>query len=490
MARTSFGAGTPITPEFMQAVGAPKITGLQEDGHLDLLTNDQFERAPGNVVFDFYERSSRLKASKDLAGGLTLRVEAGSIQGPSGALIQVPTQTINLPNNQISFVSLGPDGSLVITPTNPSSGVRLARIVTGSGQITSVDDLRYDALWLPNVNSLDVFGGGATSDYLAPLGVTVLSGVINCRNFTVPSGAIVEVDRTLTVRASGVVDIAGIIRTRVNPIMFGGTAVITLMVTTGNERADVGQASNQGATGVSRFGVPVTNRAKPAHTSGGSVLSLAGSTVASNHATGITFDVIPSKVVQSPGTNGAVLTINAAGPVTLRGTSQINCSATDSTTPTINSSSLLASSHPISGLQTTNWLIALFIFPPQSTAGTFVCQSSVSVTVEAGCGISANGANASQGRVLTHSSSAPGVFVPADSFRTGGGGGGAIHFQAPVISSSPSAVITSTGGTTSTSGSGGIIDGPGSSGNGFTAVGAIQATNGVITSVLSQPVEF
>lgn len=485
MARTSWGAGTPITAEFMTAVGSPKITGLPEDGHLDLLTNAQFDQAPGNVVFDFYERSNRLKASRDVAGGLTLRIAAGTIQAPSGALIQFPSQTVNLPNNLISFITIGPDGSIINTPTNPAAGVRVARVTTGSGQITAIDDLRFDALWLPNVNSLDVFGGSSTTDYTAPLGVTTVSGVITCRNFTVPVGATLDVDRTLTVRASGSVTINGIIRTLTRPISYAGNTLVNLMVTTGNERVDIGAAP-----GANRNGVTVTNRQKPSEYAGGSTCALAGSTVASNQATGITFDVSSTKVVMTPGTSGANVTIHAAGPVVLSGTSQVNCSATNTTTPTINPTSLISLAHPISGLQTTNWSISLFVYPPQATAGTFVCQSSTSVTVDAGAQIYTRGADSAQSRQLSHVSTAPGVFPVVDSIRIGGGGGGAVHFQAPIVSSSPSAVISTLGGTTLTSGSGGLVDGPGSSGTGFIASTLNQATNGLITTSLTPPVEF
>ena len=84
MTRTSFGFGTPIQPDFLNAVAYPKITGLPEDGHLDLLTNDNFLDQPGTIVYDYYEKINRLQASRFAATGLTLTIKGCVVLGPLG----------------------------------------------------------------------------------------------------------------------------------------------------------------------------------------------------------------------------------------------------------------------------------------------------------------------------------------------------------------------------------------------------------------------
>ena len=489
MARTSFGAGSPITPEFMNAVGYPKITGLPLDGHLDLLNNGNFDQAPGNVVYDFYDLANRLRSTKDAAGGLTLRIEGGTILSPNGSRVSIPAQTTNLPNNQISFVSFDSSGSLRVTPFNPPSGVRSARVTTGSGQITSIEDLRYDYLWTPNVNALAVFGGNSMVDYIAPPGITVLSGVLNCRDFVVGASSIIEVDRTLTVRASGTTSIQGTIRTRTNPVPFEGFGKPTLGLTTGQ---DVFTIKGKPP---SNLGVPVTNRDKPqAYTGLSDSLITANSTTA-DRALYCLFDVAPNKVFIPSGTSGATLTIHSAGPVTLGPTSSINCSATSTAAITILPTVFSTSAHPITALAPTNWLVVQGIIPTQPVAGTFVCQSTTSVTVDAGANISTRGADKVMGQTYAVNVSGGGASTTTVSnfFRVGGGGGGAVHFQAPIVSSSPSAVITTSGGATpilAGETSSNYFDGPGSSGSGFTAATMSPATPGLITTVLAQPVEF
>lgn len=489
MARTSFGAGSPITPEFMNAVGYPKITGLPLDGHLDLLTNGNFDQNPGNVVYDFYDMSNRLRATKDAAGGLTLRVDGGAILGPNGNRVTIPSQTTNLPNNQISFVSFDPTGNLRVTSFNPPSGVRSARVTTGSGQITLVEDLRYDYLWTPNVNALAVFGGNSTIDYIAAGGVTVLSGVLNCRDFVVGASSIIEVDRTLTIRSSGTVSIQGTIRTRTNPVPFEGFGKPTLGVTTGQDLFAI--ASRLPV----RLGVPVTNREKPLAYNGLSESTITASSTTADRAISCVFDVVPTKISTSPGTSGATLTINSAGPVTLGSSSVINCSATNTGGVTILPTVFAVSSHPITALASTNWFVGQNIIPPQPVAGTFVCQSSTSVTIDAGANISTRGADKVLGASYSLIVNNGGTAVPTTSvyFRIGAGGGGAVHFQSPIVSASPSATITTSGGSTPILGgetSASYTDGPGSSGNGFTASSLTPATAGIITTVLAQPIEF
>lgn len=485
MTRTSFGYGTPIEPEFLNAVAYPKITGLPEDGHLDLLTNDDFLNQPGTIVYDFYKNIDRLKASRFGVSGLSITIQGCSILGSLGELIIVPTTTVNVPDNTISWVWIDNAGAVQVTTFNPPSGIRSARVTTGSGTITQIMDLRYDYLWIPNPATLAVFGGNSTTDYTVPAtGVTVLSGVINCRNFTVPLGATVEVDRTLTIRASGVTTIAGTIRTRTNPVQWMAQGVPQMGIDTGLQQFSAGTNS------VDFLGVPVTNRNKVPAYGGLSLATFSASTSTSNRATSCVFNILPGGVILNSGTSGAVLSIHSAGPVTVAGTAVINCSATSSGIPVIGGSALSLAG--IGAGPTENWQVNLAIIPPAPVAGTFVLQSSTSILINAGANISANGGNKAQGISLTQTvvNSGPVASATNNWFSVGGGGGGAIHFQAPSVSSSPSATITALAGSHNIVGGEGVINGPGSGGNGFNVSVNTLPTNGPITTVQSAPIEF
>lgn len=480
MPRTNFGSGTPITAEFLNAVAYPKMTGLAQDGHGELIRNENLDQNPGSLVFDFYDKNNRLRSSRDVTGGLNLRVERANILTSTGQVITVASQVVALPDNQVSFVSLDNAGAIQVTSFNPPSGIRSARVTTGSGQITDITDNRYDYLWMPNVNALAVFGGNSTVDYTAPQGITVLSGVLNCRDFNVPFGAIIEVDRTLTVRASGRVTIRGTVRTRVNPIVFGAFTQPFLGLVTGAMPFINGQNSTN------PIGVPVQNRAKANDYRGFAFCDLSASTIAANQAVFVQYDVTANKYNPTSGTSGMVFSVHAAAPIVIGSGSVISASASNTGTAVIDPSLHSASSHPISGLFTTNWQTRVFLTPPQASAGTIVIQSSTRIDVETGATIQCRGCNSTRGRFeqFTQAAYSNGFWSSV-----GAGGGGAIHFQAPIVNSSPSATIDANPGLTGTLQTP-VLDGVGSSGNGYIHATATPAQPGIISTSIAAPVEF
>jgi len=489
MTRTSFGFGTPIQPEFLNAVAYPKITGLPEDGHLDLLTNANFLNQPGTIVYDYYEGTNRLKSDRFGISGLTITVKGFSMLGPLGDLITVPTQNVNVPDNAVSWVWFDGSGLVQVTSFNPPAGVRSSRVTSGSGQITQILDLRHDRMWIPNPATLAVFGGNSVVDYTAPNGVTVLSGTLNCRNFTVPVGAIIEVDRLLTVRASGVSTVAGIIRTRTNPVSFTANGQPVIGLDNGVQQAILGSGNF-----IDFRGVPATNRVKAINYGGFSLSQLTASTNQATRATLATFLLADTSthITVPAGTPGGVFTLNSAGPITISSSASINCSATSSTAPTILNTVFSVSGGGTSAAVTENWAVSVNIIPPAPTAGTVVMQSSTSILVNAGAVIETRGANKVVGLTTTASStaSAAPVFTSSNYFAVGGGGGGAIHFQAPTVSSSPSATILTTAGSHTIVGGELVLNGPGSGGNGFIAATSTLPTNGPVTTVLAAPIEF
>jgi hypothetical protein len=482
MPRTNFGSGTPITSDFLNSVGYPKITGLALDGHADLLTNSNFQNTPGTIVYDYYFEADRLKSSVDVSGGLNVKVNGTRMLKPNGEVVIVPDTVVAVPNNQVTYIYLDENGVIQQSPTNPPAAVRSSRVTTGSGQITAIEDLRYRSLWLPNVAALAVFGGNATNDVTISTNQT-LRGTINCRNFTVNAGVNLEVDRYLTVRASGKVNILGSIRTSRQPLLFAGYGSFKCGQTTGASSVLIGNNS------IDRVGKPVQDRNKPVGFQGSTFFQGEASTVASNKAIFWQVDtLIPANLnLTGIGVDGAIITINAADSVRVAGTAVIEASALNTVDFAINNTAIGVSGHPASGQGSENHSCQLSVIPPQPVAGTIVIQSSVRVDVEAGSQIKANGANQVVGRTLGFSQT--GSFTNVPYYKVGGGGGGAIHFQAPVVVASPSAAITSLAGSTPDL-TGLLADGLGSSGNGFNATTLSSAQAGFITTVLSAPVEF
>jgi hypothetical protein len=483
MPRTNFGSGTPITSEFLNAVGYPKITGLALDGHLDLLTNANFQNTPGNVVYDFYADADQLKASVDVSGGLNVKVNGTRLLMPNGEVVIVPTTVVAVPNNQVTYIYLDELGVIRQSSTNPPAASRSARVTTGSGQITSIEDLRSKSLWLPNVAALAVFGGNSTQDIVTGNGDVVMGGVVNCRNFTVPTTSNVLIDRYLTIRASGKVTILGSIETRVEPVVFAGLGSFKVGHGTGASAVLIGTNS------IDRLGRVVQDRQKPKAYNGSTFFQAEATTVAADRAIFWQVDTInPANVgLTGTGTDGGILTIHAADSLRIAATAEINCSAINTTGFSIANSAVAVSGHPTTGLGSPTHACQLSMIPPQPVAGTVVLQSSVRIDVEAGAQIRCNGANQVTGRTLGFTQAA--TYTNTAYYKVGGGGGGAIHFQAPVVVASPSATITSLAGSTPDT-TGLLLDGIGSSGNGFRASTLTQAQPGVISTVLAAPVEF
>ena len=487
MPRTNFGFGTPITPEFLNKVAYPKITGLSEDGHLDLITNSQLSNQPGQVLFDLYDNINRLSGSRFGVSGLVVTIRGARVLSPAGEIQVIETQNVNIPDNSINWVWLDHTGTYRVTNFNPPSGVRSCRVSTGSGQITQIVDLRYDYIWLPNPATLDVFGGSATSDYIVAANTTIsLSGVVNCRNFVLPASSTIDVTGFLTIRASGSTEISGTIRTAntvANQIRFQAEGTPTISVTSGSTPIVLGNNyANPVAT-------PVTNRNKAESYGGTSGFYLSASTSVPTRITGCSYT--SSATYFTPGCNGAVLTINSAGPVRLFPTAVINCNVINTTTLNIPSTALNAFGAGAGSTET--WLAEISIIPPQPTAGTIVIQSSTSVIVDAGANLSVVGANKNSGRRFNIGVTNGVTNAPATLgwFHVGGGGGGNIHFQAPVVSGSPSATYNVSPGSHSfSSNPTDSINGPGSGGRGYTASTNTAPQNGSVTTVQSYPIEF
>jgi hypothetical protein len=482
MARSNFGTGSPITSTFLNKVARPQISALDEDGHIPLLDNTSFLNQSGVVSYDFYNLVDRLQSHQAVGGGLNLYVHGVTIQKPDGLPVAIPATTLTLPDNQVSFVYADPTG-FKVSSTNPPSGVRSARVTTGSGQITNVEDLRYDYLWIPNVQGLAVFGGTSVTDITCTNG-QVIRGTVECRDFTVPLGVTVSIDREVVIRASRDVTILGTVNTLSNPTPFGAnTSGLTGVSTGANTTFLVG----------SEYPIPTGSGSNPFAARNQSwrgvfLIEIRGVTVASNASVFCNYSSAPGNGLNIvAGTSGALLTINAAGALTVGSAAVIQCSATNTTTLTALSNLALISSHPTSGLAPTTWSVITSFSAPQSVAGRCIFQSLQRIDVASGAQIRVKGADRGLANTITWTQA--GGSATVNYLLPGAGGGGSIHFQSPILNVSPSATLDVAAGNQPVTPVNERFDGIGCSGNGYIAATNTAPTAGVVTSSTEVPRE-
>lgn len=70
--------------------------------------------------------------------GLTANMSSGSIKLSNGTLASIPSQSLTFPNNATSIVFINDSGVVVVSATRPTIGYEIARVVTASNAITSV----------------------------------------------------------------------------------------------------------------------------------------------------------------------------------------------------------------------------------------------------------------------------------------------------------------------------------------------------------------
>jgi hypothetical protein len=334
------------------------------------------------------------------------------------------------------------------------------------------------------VQGLAVFGGTSKIDKTTTNG-EVLTGVLECRNFTVPASTSVSILNSLTIRASGRVTIEGTINTANNPVIYGA-------FTSGK----FGTAS--GAVTIplvgSEYPIPTGNadpfsRRNP-EWRGSFVGFVEGLTTASNAAIFCLYNSFVGATQGlniTSGTSGAILTINSAGQISIGPTAQIICSATNTTLLTANNALYTANGHTGTGFAPSSWQVKFDISAPQAVAGKIILQSLDRIQVTAGAILRARGAD--RGLAKTFGTNQTAAFPTTDWIMPGAGGGGAIHFQAPTLAVSPSATIDVAAGIQPATAVNNRFDGIGCSGNGYIAATNTNPTNGLVTESLEVPRE-
>lgn len=208
-----FVEGADFTPELAYlAFNAPIFDDQpQYLGHRERIRDDELSDQAGSLKqrFDAVENSLRVSAGT----GLIVTYTGGSVILPSGAIQAIAPGQLAVADNATSVIFADVDG---VVKTGAVPAVRrllMAFVVASGGAISVVEDLRNAAYRQvrPTAASVRSFGGSNDTDYVATQGETLTAGAYFYRNFNVPAGVSIFVDRYAKIVCSGEVNIAGAI---------------------------------------------------------------------------------------------------------------------------------------------------------------------------------------------------------------------------------------------------------------------------------------
>ena len=392
-------------------------------GHRERITDDELDNGAGSIKAKVNAVENGLKVTVET--GLTLRHAAGSLRLPDGSVVTKATALFTAPNNATSFAYFDQAGNIQCTTQAPALRSLLAQVVTVSGAVSSLTDLRHPAQRMVNpiAAAIKVFGGTNTTDKVCTAGEVFDQGLYYFRDFTVPSGITITVDKFARFYCSGNVSILGTIN--VTPASAGASGYSTQGLTGVNQGglmgAGVGAGSGASSTGAT--GASYSYAVQPYGSGGGLGLGTGG--------TGVFF-------FGDGGRGGGGLWFEATGTITMTGAT-INLSGENGQAHTI-----LSNPVAISG-------------SGGGSGGTLTLSSLVSINIAASCNILLNGGNGGNA-----SNTASGLLAQGGS----GGGGGQFVAIAPSVNYSGANINVAGGALGTAAGTGTAIGGGGGGGNG------------------------
>ena len=216
MAKTTFVSGSQVTPAIMNALNNPIfVTNADDDGEIPKITDADLSDGSDQIKAGWYAFRDGLKVTA--GSGLVCNFAAGSVTLPLGTIQAITAGTITMvpgtTSTTTNYIWVNTAGSVVTGLTYPTVSLPLASVVTASGAISSITDLRPRFRVQPIASAIKVFGGtGEQGDYTLASGTATLSdGFYYYNNFTVASGATLTISRFAKIHCSGIVTIAGTI---------------------------------------------------------------------------------------------------------------------------------------------------------------------------------------------------------------------------------------------------------------------------------------
>jgi hypothetical protein len=421
-----FTDGQLFTPEAANAIAHPVF---DDDtaylGHLARLLDMSLSDNPTQIKGRLGAIENAFKPT--VTTGLNVSIASGLCLLPDASLFAVASSIVTVTNGT-TFIWVDRTGTVTTGAAMPVQRLPIAKIVASAGTITALTDLRHRQI-LPITNltsSVKIFGGSGTVDKVATAGEAFNDGFYYFRNFTVPAGISITVDKGCKIFCSGDALIDGSIT--VTPATVGAAGYATGIPVGINLGGAIGSGigAGSGSTGGASYSYALQNT---------------GSSGGLGFATGATSGSVN---FGASGKGGGSFWIEAAGAITVNGT--INVKGQDGAAPTIGGGSVTVSG---SG---------------GGSGGLCYLASLRSVTVASGAVIDLRGGNGSNGV-----NTSTGIAVGG-----GGGSGGWLVATAPIIQTSGFTPLLSGGsqgasvgtGSPLGSGSGGGFGGNGGNGAG------------------------
>lgn len=163
MPKPVLGSGEILTADIMNPlIHVLEFDGLDEIGHWPQLTDTALSNAAGQLK----DRVNKLYDSLKLehTSGLGVQWKAGKVRSATGAILDIDAGTAIVPDNATTHFWVNPGAMAVSSGASfPSGSLRVATVVSASGAIQSITDLRAPAFYLPSQETRFGDFSGATS---------------------------------------------------------------------------------------------------------------------------------------------------------------------------------------------------------------------------------------------------------------------------------------------------------------------------------------
>jgi hypothetical protein len=294
-----FYHGQQFDADYMNVIANPVFDdATQYLGHLARIKDTDLSNDPTHIKARLTGYENVFKCA--VQSGLNVTVNGGIFIAGTTRYV-VPNTVVTVPNNSVSFIYLNNSGVPVVDIRPDVLRLTLAKITAASGTITLLEDYRGLAdrriITAPEVTF--TFGGQHSVDRVCTQGEVLIDGLYYCRDFIVPAGITITVDKFAIIKCSGKAVIDG----TVNVTTFASGAFGI------NGFTPASYTPSRAGVGAGTFGVAVGWGVQPFGSGGrsGAVTNTAG--------------LSPSGGVTSPaaGNGGGGFQVHAAKGIEVRG---------------------------------------------------------------------------------------------------------------------------------------------------------------------------
>lgn len=164
--------------EYANAAGYPQMTGLEVYGHGPLIRNENLSNDQDQIKVQFYSWQQRILIIE--GSGLQVSYSGTSVMLTDGSTVAINAGTLDLPDDSTGFIYINESGAVANSPNLPQVCVPLAYYVTASGGITTLADLRYQAIETVRPVSIDATSIFSIGDIKESARVTPEAGWLLC----------------------------------------------------------------------------------------------------------------------------------------------------------------------------------------------------------------------------------------------------------------------------------------------------------------------